>query len=159
MNFLSNYFSSYNEILTNPSLYIGDIFSSYNKQFLNSKNIKLIVNCAENLSNNYPNDYTYFNIPVLDTETDNKKMFMYLDNAVNKIRLFHNHGYNVLVHCYAGKSRSATVVAAYLIKFYNFNVYDAVNFIVSKRHQTFDGGKNIVFLETLKRYQNTIQRR
>jgi protein-tyrosine phosphatase len=41
----------------------------------------------------------------------------------------------VFVHCYWGLMRSATVVAAYLIKKYNISVVDAINIVKEKRPQ------------------------
>lgn len=39
----------------------------------------------------------------------------------------------VLVHCYAGQSRSATVLAAYFINRFGVSTMDAANFLRHKR--------------------------
>jgi protein tyrosine phosphatase len=67
-------------------------------------------------------------------------MVKYIEDHVNK-------GHNVLVHCFAGQQRSATVVAAYLIKNNNMSVDEAISYIKSKKPDAFYGG--VHFLSAL----------
>ena len=44
-----------------------------------------------------------------------------------------NPSKNILVHCFMGSSRSATVIIAYLIKYLNYSLIDAMQFVKTKR--------------------------
>lgn len=149
---------SYDEIV--PGLFISNITISLSRSFLHINNIKLVVNCAKELTNikNTSRKIKFINIPLYDRVEDNDLMYDFLEKTVDKIRLFHLYGNNVLVHCHMGISRSASVVVAYLIKYYNYNLTDAINFVISKRNIAFNGGKNIVFYNTLKKFEKKINR-
>jgi Dual specificity phosphatase, catalytic domain len=55
-------------------------------------------------------------------------------------------GKNILIHCSAGKSRSVTIVAAYLIKYKGMTYNDAMNLIEEKRPVAYpnEGFKNVL---------------
>lgn len=56
-------------------------------------------------------------------------------------------GKPVVVHCFAGQQRSATVVAAYLMKTKGMSPEQAIGFIKSKKSDAFLGGPH--FIESL----------
>ena len=62
----------------------------------------------------------------------------------------------VLVHCYAGRQRSASLIAAYLIYKYNYTLDEAYKLIISKRPQAFHYGKGFNFNKSLLEYQNNL---
>jgi dual specificity MAP kinase phosphatase len=57
---------------------------------------------------------------------------------------------NVLVHCHAGVSRSATIVCAYLMKKNNWSMDQALGFIKGKRERV---RPNQNFLALLAQYE------
>jgi protein-tyrosine phosphatase len=98
-----------------PNLFLG---SSYNAAFLSclrARNIKYIINVTNEISNYYPVNMEYYNIPIRDNGIDNvhqyfNESYEVIDNFLNK-----NDGC-VLVHCYMGASRSATIVANFIAR-------------------------------------------
>lgn len=59
----------------------------------------------------------------------------------------------MLVHCYAGVSRSVTIVVAYIMKKYNWNVDEALNFVKEKR---VVAKPNDGFMKQLKQFEETL---
>ena len=129
--------SDANEIIDN--LWVGNRVSSTNKEFLIKNNIKLIINCSRHLKfTNLPN-IVKKRIDVHDDRSMRTNDIIYenLDNAIDKIEDNLVNGKGVLIHCKAGMQRSATIVAAYLMKTRNLNKKDAIKLIKSKRIITF----------------------
>ena len=72
-------------------------------------------------------------------------------NVLQKIYICISTGKNVLVHC-GGSSpnqRSFTIIACYLIKYYNYTPIQAVNFIFEQTSETFE---NIRFMKAIIAY-------
>jgi len=57
--------------------------------------------------------------------------------AIRFIKEALSNGGKVLVHCYAGVSRSATIVIAYLMQEHNLGYYEAMTFVKRKRPEVF----------------------
>lgn len=66
------------------------------------------------------------------------------------VRYIQNSDKDVVVHCFAGQQRSATVVAAYIMRQTGWTVEQVVEFIKSKKPDAFLGG--VHFIESLKRF-------
>lgn len=112
-------------------LYLGSYYDSTNSDFLESENIKTIINLAieKNHVNMYPG-IRYYKLGIEDSFDQN------ILNAIEKCHDLINENKkngNVLVNCYAGKSRSASCVIAHLIKEYNHSYNDAYLFVKNKR--------------------------
>ena len=65
-------------------------------------------------------------------DTPNAKITPYLDRAADFINTAMGKG-KVLVHCYAGVSRSASCVIAYLIKYKGMGYFNALYFCRQQR--------------------------
>lgn len=147
-------YSSYNEII--PGIFIGDYYSSKNYSFLKNNNIKLIVNSTKEISNHFPSEFNYVNVDLYDSSSYNKKMYSCLDKIVNIMRLYNKYNKGILVHCAAGISRSSSIVAAYIIKYYSCNVQQAINIIRNKRPIAFYYGNKINFKESLVKFYHNL---
>lgn len=113
-------------------MYIGNINSVYDFNKLKELGITHIISVLAGFNPPFPNDFKYLILNALDTtNTDISKNFKstneFIDDAVE------NDG-KVLVHCMAGRSRSVTVLAAYIISTYGFPVEKTLDFIKNKRN-------------------------
>lgn len=61
---------------------------------------------------------------------------------------------SIYVHCKAGRTRSATLVACYLIMAYNLSPESAVNFIRDKRPHIYLSSKHIEMIQLFQRSLN-----
>jgi len=75
----------------------------------------------------------HLTIPVQDSELDN--LLIHLPEACRFIQKALEQGGRILLHCVMGISRSATVLAAYLMKTRNMTSSDAIRFIKQRRPQ------------------------
>ena len=145
---------SVSEIL--PNLWIGNKDIIKESEFKKRNNICCVINCTTNLPF-YGNQYKY-RIPVNDdlTKTMNKLMFSYFNEATILIHKFLKQRKGVLVHCHAGIQRSASVVAAYIMKYGNLNLNMTIDLIQSKRNICFKPCTN--FKLALKVFENSISK-
>lgn len=60
---------------------------------------------------------------------------------------------NVFVHCYAGVSRSVTIVVAYLMRFWGWGLKVAIAFVQAKR---IVAKPNDGFMEQLRKYEEKL---
>jgi protein-tyrosine phosphatase len=79
---------------------------------------------------------------------------LYFKEAVEFIKAAVDKGQNVLVHCFAGVSRSCTIVIAYLVRFFGMEVYSALNFVKRKRPWV---NPNYGFYAQLKKYYQQLK--
>lgn len=73
-----------------------------------------------------------FYYEIEDSENTNYNILILAITSLYRIRIT-NKSSNILVHCVAGLSRSPVVVAGYLMLRYKMQVYEAVNFVATKR--------------------------
>ena len=99
-----------------------------NLSILNELNIGRIIVCGTDLETLFPSEITYLKFDLEDE--DDQHISNFFDEAHEFINNSQN---NVLVHCYAGVSRSATIVMSYLIKYNNMTVQEAKAFVKKKR--------------------------
>ncbi len=143
-------------------LYLGNIESSKDIHFLKNNNINAIVNCTEDEPfHEYFNDENKFKlrIDIKDSrDTENLQLFYTkIHNSVLFIEdQIHNKNNNVLVHCYWGFMRSATIIACYLIKRYNFQPNEAIQFIQDRRYMALNKFYN--FNDIINQYYIDIEK-
>lgn len=114
------------------NIYLGSAFNAASFYTLKQLQIKVIMNATKEISDYYPLNFVYCRYDVYDNNNDS--LLEFLDKSYQDI-LYHqrNTGGNILVHCYMGRSRSASIVINYVMKRLNISVDQAVEFIRSKR--------------------------
>jgi protein-tyrosine phosphatase len=131
-------------------LYLGGALeSAYNNDFISNNKITHIINCAKELSIKYPLGITGYRI---DLEDDNPEGASALieAGAILLKKWLEDPKAVILVHCFAGMSRSVSVVAAYLVINKNYTVKRAIQFLESCRPciRPFNG-----FLDEIRKYE------
>lgn len=157
----SSKYKNANQII--PNLFIGNIKSAKDKEFIDKKQIKVIINCSKSIPNYFQfsdNSIEYYRIPVNDSllEEDINAMTDYLPQFVNIINNALKNKKAVLVHCHAGRQRSACLVAAYLIFKYNYTIDQAYEYIISKRKEAFHYGMSYNFNQSLIDYKKQLKK-
>lgn len=127
----SYFYSSSNEII--DGLYLGSSYNAYDINDLKKNNISVIINVTDEISNFYENNilFDYYKFPIKDNNEDNieeilEETYKIIDDNLDKRN-------NILVHCYMGASRSATVVIHYLMKKLDYSYDDARKLVIKKR--------------------------
>ncbi|XP_052208502.1 dual specificity protein phosphatase 1 isoform X2 [Diospyros lotus] len=112
-------------------LYLGSVGAANNKSTLKSLNVTHILTVASSLAPTHPNDFVYKIINIADREDVN--IAQYFDDCFNFIDEAKRMGGAVLVHCFVGRSRSVTIVVAYLMKRRGMSLSEALEHVRSKR--------------------------
>ncbi|CAK9137179.1 unnamed protein product [Ilex paraguariensis] len=133
-------------------LYLGSLGAANNKSALKSLNITHILTVANSLAPAHPNDFTYKIVNVLDREDINishyfDECFEFIDEAKRK-------GGGVLVHCFVGRSRSVTIIVAYLMKKHGMSLSEALEHVKSKRPVA---SPNSGFLLQLQNFEKSLR--
>ena len=136
-----------------PNIWISDSSYSTDKIFLNKHNIKVVFNCTKNLPFTSL-DLKKYRMPVDDSlkPTDQTEMLSYLPELTNIMYLAYKTLSPVLVYCKVGIQRSATLIAAFLIRYTGIDYLSAIKIIQSKHEFAFRPSIN--FLDTLKTFSS-----
>lgn len=155
--------SKYDKII--DKLYLGNFQAAKDKDFFKDKKIKAVLNCSKDVDipNHFANnkDVEYLRIPVDDSlkEKDFDLMLQYFPLIVEFINKHVNiQKNNILVHCWAGRQRSAISVAAFMVAKCNMTPHDACKMILDKRPEAFHYGQSLNFDQALNKYYKTLQK-
>ncbi|KAF8793186.1 Protein phosphatase Slingshot like protein [Argiope bruennichi] len=132
-------------------LYLGSEWNASNLEELVVNGIGHILNVTREIDNFFPGMFDYQNIRVYDDEST--EILHYWDKTYRYIRRAKDEGSKVLVHCKMGISRSASVVIAYVMKAYDWDLQRALEFVKTKRGCI---KPNSGFLKQLEIYQGIL---
>lgn len=120
---------------------------------LQEQGVAGIVNCMHNYPCVHEGIVEYSRVPVDDLPQEN--ILPYLEGAARFINRHVQVGRAVLVHCEMGRSRSSTVVIAYLIRFHGLSRDDAYIHVKERR---FSVNPNQGFWEQLRHFEAQVCR-
>ena len=130
-------------------LYLGGVMD-VQPEFLQSHNIKIIINVAKECNYDLTNlpHCQYYHYDIVD---DNYDISAHFDTI---IQILNNKSISdgVLIHCFAGMSRSPTIILAYLIRVHRMSLLDGLNSMLSKRPIR----PNPYFMEQLMTYERNV---
>jgi protein-tyrosine phosphatase len=116
------------------NIYLGSAFNASHYNTLNERNVGLIINMTNEISNYFDDEIIYKKYGLYDNNSQPIKD--YFEKTYNDIINFKNENpiKSIFIHCFMGASRSASIVAYYLIKKHNYTVDDAIVFLKNKRN-------------------------
>ena len=128
-----------------PNLFLGDLNDS-----INNKYETVFSMCPTPLLYNKSFHYRY---PIEDNPTQN--IIQYFDEITNNIyhHLLCDKNKKILVHCAVGRSRSATIIIAFLMRYEQYNLHTAYQYVLLKRPII---QPNIGFLKQLSQYEQIL---
>lgn len=130
-------------------LYLGNKFDANNEDILDKNNITGIFCVAENLQSSLSIQINYkiYNYNILDNEDfDISQYFNEITELIEDEPI-------AFVHCAAGVSRSPTIVLAYLMKYYEITLKEALYLVKLKRPIICP---NRGFIKQLLEYENKL---
>ena len=117
-------------------LFLGDISSAKDVANLESKHIRCVLSAIEHEQAEF-DDYENITHLVLPCEDRcGQDISQHFEEAIEFIEENLKVS-NVLVHCYAGVSRSSTLVLCYLINSHKWSFWKAFSFLKTKRSIVF----------------------
>jgi hypothetical protein len=115
------------------NIYLGSCLAAGDYDLLNKLNVAYICNISDTIPNFFENrNIQYFNIKKKDNGLEDltKKE---LDNSYNFILNSQKKNKKVLVHCFVGRSRSASILIYYLMHKYELTVKESIIYLKNKR--------------------------
>ncbi len=134
-----------------PGLYLSGEEIASNKELLKQKQITTIINMTTHVLSTYGDEFKYFCFPLVDQgDCDIKQYFVDTFKIIDEAL---SNNQNILVHCQAGISRSATIVIAYIIRKQKKTMDESLKFVQSKRSCV---SPNLGFCGQLIRYEKEL---
>ncbi|KAK0411874.1 hypothetical protein QR680_005892 [Steinernema hermaphroditum] len=130
-------------------LFVGSQDVAHDFELLCSTGITHILNCASAVRNSFAPKLRYFNVNVLDEPSMNIRKY-FPDALAFMRKAIDEDGGKVFVHCNAGISRSTTFVIAYLMKFEELSLAEALDRV---RRERPIAKPNNGFMDQLKEFE------
>lgn len=133
------------------NIYLGNIYDAYDINTLKNLEINNVLSAVIGFNDIYDSSINHLSLNLIDNETQNIIHYFdisnhFIDNIIQKKQ-------KILIHCIAGRSRSATLLIAYLIYKYKYSVNDAIKLLKEKRN-IVEPNQN--FINQLHTYYNNI---
>lgn len=116
-----------------PNLWLGNYDSQLSYSFLKKNNIKYIIRVMKEFDPNTRfRDITYIHIPIEDDKVIcNRNLILLFDSVSVFIKRKLDLNEAILVHCKRGHHRSASFVAAFILKYTHYS-FDTVTKYINK---------------------------
>lgn len=114
-----------------PDVFLGSIGAAHNREVLQRLNITHVLTVAGGFEPKFPSEFTYECVDVKDVPEE--RLCVHFDRCLKFIAKCLLDGGRVLVHCFAGKSRSATICAAYVMATEGWTLAEALKAIGDAR--------------------------
>ena len=137
-----------------PNIWLGDIEG---ENYKSNINIKYVVNCVKDLG--FLNNYNSYQGVIKDS-LDKYEIIKIYEYLCETTKFINNNLINddaTLVFCENGNQKSATIIAAYLIKYGNHTKETAIKAIRTKYKSAFYPDINYIYsLEMFEQNNNSV---
>jgi len=137
-------------------IWVGSYGEVCNDLFLNERKITHILCCAEEFDLRvgfpYSSNHIGYKIHLVEDKADEKTRSEFLEGA-SKLNEWISNGKNVFVHCYAGISRSVSVVITYFMVYKGWSYQIAFNHLKHRRRQMHPHPEYIPILKAIEAMQ------
>jgi protein-tyrosine phosphatase len=121
----------------NEQIWVGSYGDSCNEAFLSERRITHILSCADEfpMSIRLPS----YKVPIVDDIADEKTKERFLEGAAKINEWLSDNEKDerrIIVHCFAGMSRSVSVVITYFMVYKGWSFHIALNHLKLRRRQT-----------------------
>ena len=131
-----------------PQIWLGGLLDAQDTETLQANGITATLNVAKELEGRISNGLYQVHVSLVD-EVSN--LPHYYRQAIQSLDQLVKDGHNTLVHCYAGCSRSPTIVAGYLMMTLSLDISQAFNLILAKKPDVIPGGEHVeIMLDVVK---------
>ncbi|XP_063220767.1 protein phosphatase Slingshot isoform X2 [Bacillus rossius redtenbacheri] len=127
-------------------VYLGSEWNASNLEELQRNGVGHILNVTREIDNFFPGMFNYLNIRVYDDEATD--LLKHWDDTFKYISQARKQGSKVLVHCKMGVSRSASVVIAYAMKAFSWDLARALAHVRARRSCVKPNSSFVAQLET-----------
>lgn len=140
------------------NIYLGNYPNLFNSSWFKNHNIKIIIDLIRYPNNMNPNpqmrnsNIQYYHFPLVDSPEENA--FRYYPKIYQIMRMAEAQNKNVYIHCFAGISRSSTMVIAYLMHKHHKPLADIYRYVQSKRNIV---QPNSGFMKQLKNWERYLR--
>jgi protein-tyrosine phosphatase len=114
-----------------PDLYLCSQFEA--SSFCNNKTANIIINAAIEVHHPIVSNMTVLNLNWDDIPSQNININNTLFRMIDIIDSYLTNNQKVVVNCFAGVSRSSSIVIAYIMYKYNLTLEEAFQYVKSKR--------------------------
>ncbi|XP_073907331.1 dual specificity protein phosphatase 8 isoform X2 [Castor canadensis] len=136
-----------------PHLYLGSQKDVLNKDLMTQNGISYVLNASNSCPKpDFICDSHFMRIPINDNYCE--KLLPWLDKSIEFIDKAKLSSCQVIVHCLAGISRSATIAIAYIMKTMGMSSDDAYRFVKDRRPSI---SPNFNFLGQLLEYERSLK--
>ena len=133
-------------------VFIGSYANAKDKEELEKYNIKYILNCASECNNIFEDKIKYLKLDIKD-QNDFPIQDFFEKGAEFIHESLNNNDGNILIHCMQGKSRSTTILMAYLIKYKKEDTNSSYKIIKAKRRLAMP---NLGFMYKLREFEKIV---
>jgi len=136
-----------------PRIWLGDIRAARDSMFVRATGITTVINCTKDAPFLMEIENKY-RVPVEDNleEEEIRNMALWSSEIVHTILRHYYAGETILIHCMAGRQRSAAVTAMVLIALYNCRFDRAMELVRTARPVAFFPMPN--FIRSIQYFEN-----